>query len=232
MRNGFSRACRCCSHCRKYVLVIGHGEDNSYGIIMNKTGPDAFIRSKKQLISLPSEYWSVQTRHRSIYLLTRTPFNSQDTRYGVSLDINQRVAVQLTVYESMPESKWDFSKRRWHFQNDDEWGIVRLDFVNQRQCSFFVLLLSYWSDVFILDSDMYEKDIALLSQSSSTLTRYDVSIFLGLENNPEFKSEKDFPVNEPAIRVKARLVRGEGKQSLAVWTEGNISRSHVQLVLY
>jgi hypothetical protein len=132
----------------------------------------------------------------------------------------------------MPDSKWDFSKRRWHFQDDHEWGIVRLDFLRPEQGSFYVLFLGSWGGVSILDSDLYEKDIALLSQSTSKLTPYHVKMVLNLEDILEWESEKDFQVDGRAVRVKARLVRGEGNISLAVWTEGNISRSLVQLVLY
>jgi hypothetical protein len=234
MRGCNPYACRCCSHCLKYALAIGHDASHSYGIFMNKTGPDAFIRSKKQLINLHSSHRKMRTRQRSIYLLTQTPFNRLDWRYDVSLDINQCVAGEWKVHSAMPESNWDFAKRRWDFQDGDEWGIVCLQVVNllqpYRERSFYVLFVT--GLVYILDLDLYGKEITLLSQGTSTLTSTDVIKLLNLSISWRWTSEKDFDVDGRAVRMKAEIIKRELKSVLAVWTEGNTSRSHVQLVLY
>ena len=218
-------ACMCCSHCRKYVLIIGHGGRNFYGIIMKKTGPDTFIRCKKQLINI-FEYWQMQTRQRSIYFLTQTPFNSQDTFYGVSLDIIQCVAGELEVYEAMPESSWDFAKRRWY---DKGWGIVDLGFQTQSNIGFKVLFFSIGHEVSILDSDLYDEETAL---RNSRLITEDVALVLSLGHSSRGQSEKDFHINRRTVRVKVDFRSKGFSFSLAVSTEGNISHSHVQLMLY
>jgi hypothetical protein len=248
MRGCYPHACRCCSHCLKYALAIGHDKYNSYGIIVNKTGPDAFIRSKKQLINLhsSSRHRNMGTRQRSVYLLTQTPFNSQDpfhgvyleeTFYGVSLDISQCVAGELEVNMAIPESNWDFAKKRWEFQDDMVWGIVGLGVVTQDyylEGRFYVLIVGTASYVYILDFDLYKKKIALLSQSVSTLKANDVITLFKLDTSlgASWGAEKDFHVKGRAVRVKAESRTRAGKSLLAVWNEGNISRSHVQLVLY
>jgi hypothetical protein len=238
--------CRCCSHCRKYVLAIGRHKDwksdRSDGIILNKTGPDTFIRSKQQLIKLSHFYPKVETKHGSIYLLRQTPFNSQDTFYGVYLDVSQCVAGIRGVHSVMPESNWDFAKRRWHPQDNDEWGIVGFVVADQQyypERRFYVLFVI--CEVFILDFDLYGKDIALLSQATSTLASSDVLKLLRIENPINFwqrNAEKEFDVNGRAVRLKAEMRRWEGsevKSSLAVWTEGKykpFSRSACALLIF
>jgi hypothetical protein len=235
LRGCYATTCICCSHYRKYVLVMGDDGDNSYGVILTKTGLDAFIRSKKQLINLHSGNCYVQTRQRSIYLLTQTPspFNSLHETYGASLDINQCVAGELEVYEAMPESSWDFTKRRWHPQINIDWGIVRLRVVNQQECTFYVLFLN--DTVSILDFDLYKKKIALLSQSVSTLTADDVIKLLNLRIFGQWSAEKDFDIDGRAVRMKAEMIRSIEKSSLAVWTEGKYkpsSRSACALLIF
>lgn len=63
LRGCWPPECKCFSHCRKYLLAIGHDRDSFYGIIMNKTGPNAFIRSKKQLVKLSRYHLDTQTTH-------------------------------------------------------------------------------------------------------------------------------------------------------------------------
>jgi hypothetical protein len=217
--------CGCCSNCRKYVLAI----DRAHGIILRKTGPNTFIRSRKQLIGLHyyTTFW--QANSEPFYLLTKAPFTSQDTLDTVSLDINQSSGGVIGVSDAMPESNWDFVKRRWQGQDYIEWGIVRL-WLEDEGSSFYVVFESFGMEVSILDGNLYTKEILLVSQNSSTLEPGDVWSILGITSC--LKAEKDFCVEGRVVRVKAGLELGQHSRSLVVRIEGNISRSHVQLVLY
>ncbi len=233
LRGCHPTSCRCCSHVRKYVLTTGQHERSSYGVLVNKTSPNAFIRSKKQLVKLSpyQRIWSRRTQRRPIYLLTKAPYISADSVYDVSLDINQVVGDKLVAEQAIPESKWDFAKRGWYFHGDNEWGVVNLRLEHYPACNFYVLFFTLLPRVCILDIDLYKKEVFLLSQSTSTASSTPI-VNLDLYDNSKWCSEKDFHVDGRVVRMQVELLLREEKNSLVVYTEGNIGRSHVQLVLH
>ncbi len=83
---------------------------------------------------------------------------------------------------------------------------------------------------------MYEKEIGLLSQSTSRVQWNDVVSVFGFHDFSEWNSEVD--IKNRALKLKAcfreAIVAESGEDELAikVWIESNRGHYHVQHVLY
>jgi hypothetical protein len=121
--------CKCCGDGRKYYLVIGNigleSEEHYWGVVLDKIGPDVFIRSRKHLIAFDGfSIYAEQTRPRAIYLLTQAPKSA--LRRAVSLKI--REGTNLIIQSAAPDDKWNSCKRYWHQSHYVEWGMVSFRF--------------------------------------------------------------------------------------------------------
>jgi hypothetical protein len=242
--------CKCCPQNRKYILVIARERRNPerlfcLGIILDKLGPDVFVRSSKRLIRLKgnhiSGWWTSKTRQRSIYLLTEASYSTLvPTYYPLPLEIKGRPEDDLDIVEAMPEARWNSSTRCWYIQTDALWGMVSLRFSSPPHSSICILFESNRDRVSIFDSFMYEKEIGLVSHSTSQLQLRDVEAIFG-HGEFFYKLQPTMAFKDLALKVTAsrgtaeRSRRGglpNGDPALKVWTEGNRSHSHVQPVLY
>jgi Heterokaryon incompatibility protein (HET) len=236
--------CNCCPHCRKYVLAVGrdrrnseHLQDRSFGIILDKIGPDVFIRASKRLICLEDQLG--KTRQRSIYLLTQTSYSTLDpTCKSLSLEVKAVPGGDWKIIEAMPEARWNSSTRCWYLQNDDEWGMISLRFSDPPHSTICILFETLFKLISIFDSSTYRKEIGSVSQSTSQLQLDDVvAIFSPVGIFKETRAS--MVIKDSTLRVKVSMgtherLRGLQKydRALKVWCEGNRSHCHVQPVLY
>lgn len=179
--------CRCCSDRRKYVLVIGHSRANfleathrfSWGVVLDKIGPDNFVRSRKRLVLLNrgTEMFVSKTRQRAVYLLTQPP---DSTHLSDSLQLSNSGGVNITIFSATPDDTWNSSKRSWHIEanSQHDWGMVSLDISDLTNSCHICVLFQYqgknlWK-VFVLHPSIYGKEIGQISQSPSVLTWHDI----------------------------------------------------------
>ena len=188
--------CRCCPDQRKYVLAIGRTKttffqathEYSWGIVLDKIGPDTFVRSRKRLVLLNqlTKMFVSETRQRAIYLLTQAPHSTQPSKY---LPLRNSGGVNFVIHSATPDYRWNSSTRSWYIESESphEWGMVSLQFsdlTNSRRVC--VLFLGSSGQVFVLDPSIYGKEIGQISQSPSVLTWsdvYDVFIEENLRRN-------------------------------------------------
>jgi hypothetical protein len=211
--------CRCCSDCRAYVLPIGHTDSESrLGIILKKLGPDNFARSNKRLIHLDrnARLFASSTRHRPIYLLTQTPHSMPRLTY---LSLKVRKGSHFIINFAAPDDRWNSSERCWYLEKESnqDWGMVSLEFSDLgdrgKICVLFCGLV-----VVVLDSQVFRREIGLVSQSSSLISSYDVLELFDLRNRNkktagDEKQEVMAKMGNPVLESWA----------LEVWTAGSDS---------
>jgi hypothetical protein len=211
--------CKCCGDNRKYVLVIGSIrsgiEGHYWGVVLDKIGPDAFIRSGKHLIYINRDEFSTgQTTPRAIYLLTQAPKSARHA----TLPLIIREGSDFIIQSAAPAEKWNSCKRYWYMEDGfDMWGMVSLkfdDLAGFRDRG--VSILVFFHDVYVLDPRVYGAEIRLISQAGSNLDWGDIREIFDFESLPS----GGLKVMDRKLKVMARFVdKFSDHESLEVWTE-------------
>lgn len=214
--------CRCCSYCRKYVLVIGRTtSESSWGIILKKTDPDIFVRSSKRLICVNEDtrLFTSSTRHRAIYLLRQAPHTTQYTE-RLPLKVKEE-GTRYVINFAMPEYRWNSSQQNWYIESrsPQSWGMVSLEFEGlKHRGSICIVFLCRPKRVAVLESWSYRQEIALIAQGSSDLGMDD--IFHLFRGNHIHRASYKMTVKNQKLKVMAELENPlAGILGLEVWAE-------------
>ncbi len=226
--------CRCCSCCRKYVLIIGRTTAGScsWGIVLDKWNPDVFIKTRKQLIRLEGrvQFFASSTRHRPIYLLLQAPVSAPPL---TSFPLRIKEGTRFVIYDATPDYRWNSAGRYWYLEDfPHQWGMVSLKFPSLKDHGGACVLFAASSlDVCVLDPVTYKREIGLVSYSSSKLSWQDVfDVFRGPDLYNYWIGLDERTVSNQELKVRAKLRTGWFEDArLEVWieeSEGNGNSSH------
>ncbi|KAG0645438.1 Vegetative incompatibility HET-E-1 [Hyphodiscus hymeniophilus] len=216
-------------YCRTKTTFFKPTHEFSWGIVLDKIGPDAFIRSRKRLILLDGNTKSFvsETRHRAIFLLTQAPQSTQSSTY---VPLRIREGFHFIINSATPENRWNSATRSWYIENESpyEWGMVSLEFADlgnrSRVC---VLFLGSSGQVFVLDPSTCNKEIGHISQSPSILTYSDVYEVFGMDNIR--RKSREMSAEGQGLKVVARLGNPLNKDwAFEVWIEDSGTKKSSQ----